>query len=363
MEPKIPKIEWHAQQSKLLQKWAEVASSYRWMHNQAYMIYKKKNMWFMLPLIVMSTVTGTANFAQATFPVGIRPYVPQMIGAINLFSAIMTTIYQFLKISEFMESHRISSISYGKLARNLTVELNLPVKDRNSGGAECIKISRTEIDRLIEQCPAIPKKVLVLYEKQFAGKGLSEPEIVIINKVDIYTDQENKVATTVAEAGMKMKSLIKKSNNDFPRDMLNKELNSLPKLVSLLKNKNLATVIQIDPEPVKPVPEPVKPVPEPVKFEILPEIIPELLPEPINFLPEIIPEIVNFIPEPVNFIPEIVNFIPEPESEILIINDTVDEIVDTLIENTIKSEAAVVIENDLDLLRSSKLVSSKKESI
>ena len=355
MEPKIPKIEWHPQQAKILQKWSEVASSYRWMHNQAYMIYKKKNMWFMLPLIVMSTVTGTANFAQATFPVGIRPYVPQMIGAINLFSAIMTTIYQFLKISEFMESHRISSISYGKLARNLTVELNLPVKDRNSGGAECIKISRTEIDRLIEQCPAIPKKVLVLYEKQFAGKGLSEPEIVIINKVDIYTDQENKVATTVAEAGMKMKSLIKKSNNDFPRDMLNKELNSLPKLVSLLKNKNLATVIQIDPEPVKPVPEP-------VKFEILPEILPEIIPE---LLPEpahgIIPELVNFIPEPINFLPDLVNFIPEPESEILIINDTVDEIVDILVENTIKSEAAVVIENDLELLRSSKLVSSKKE--
>ena len=133
----LPK-EWHPQQSKLLKSWGEVASSYRWMHNQAYMIYKKKNLRFMLPLIVMSTVAGTANFAQATFPDVIRPYVPQIIGAMNLISAIMTTIYQFLKISEFMESHRISSINYGKLARTITVELSLPVKDRNSGGAECV---------------------------------------------------------------------------------------------------------------------------------------------------------------------------------------------------------------------------------
>ena len=117
-EIKKPNI-WHKQQAKLLQNWAEVASSYRWMHNQAYMIYKRKNMWFMLPLIIMSTVTGTANFAQSTFPPVIRPYVPQIIGAINLISAIMTTIYQFLKISEFMESHRISSINYGKLARTI----------------------------------------------------------------------------------------------------------------------------------------------------------------------------------------------------------------------------------------------------
>ena len=123
--------EWHPQQSKLLKGWAEVASSYRWMHNQSYMIYKNKNLWFMLPLIVMSTVTGTANFAQSTFPSNIRPFVPQIIGAINLFAAIMTTIYQFLKISEFMESHRISSINYGKLARTITIELNLPTKIKN----------------------------------------------------------------------------------------------------------------------------------------------------------------------------------------------------------------------------------------
>jgi len=178
-DPKKPK-EWHPQQSKLLQSWAEIASSYRWMHNQAYMIYKKKNLNFMLPLIIMSTVTGTANFAQSTFPSGIRPYVPQIIGSINLVSAIMTTIYQFLKISEFMESHRISSINYGKLARTITVELNLPVKDRNSGGAECVKVSRTEIDRLIEQSPAIPKSVLFGYEQKFAG-GKLETGIKISN--------------------------------------------------------------------------------------------------------------------------------------------------------------------------------------
>ena len=35
--------EWHPQQSKLLKGLAEVASSYRWMHNQSYMIYKKLN--------------------------------------------------------------------------------------------------------------------------------------------------------------------------------------------------------------------------------------------------------------------------------------------------------------------------------
>jgi len=243
--------DWHPQQAKLLKGWAEIASSYRWMHNQAYMIYRKKNLWFMIPLIVMSTVTGTANFAQSTFPEAIKPYVPQMIGAINLISAILTTIYQFLKISEFMESHRISSINYGKLARTITVELSLPVKDRNSGGAECVKISRTEIDRLIEQSPAIPKDILYRYERQFAGRGLSEPEIVVINKVDIYEDKENKVAATVADAGIKFKSIVQQmkkplfniKTSDSPtekrKEIINQELDVL-RNVKAVSNVNTA---------------------------------------------------------------------------------------------------------------------------
>jgi hypothetical protein len=219
---------WHPQQSKLLKSWAEVSSSYRWMHNQAYMSYRKKNLLFMIPLIIMSTVTGTANFAQNTFPEVIRPNVPQIIGAINLISAILTTIYQFLKISEFMESHRISSINYGKLARTITVELNLPVRDRSTGGAECVKTSRTEIDRLIEQSPSIPKHILVTYENNFAGQGLSEPEIVVINKVDIFEDVDNATAVTVADAALKLKNLTKKPftilSNASPTTKKNEEV-------------------------------------------------------------------------------------------------------------------------------------------
>ena len=201
---------WHNQQAKILKDWAEIASSYRWMHYQAYMRYRISNMWYMIPLIIMSTLTGTANIAQNSFPPSIRSSGPLIIGAINLFSAILTTIYQFLKISEYMESHRISSISYGKLARTITVELNIPVKDRETGGAETVKRIRGEIDRLIEQSPTIPNHVLLDYELRFNNKGLCEPEIIVINKVDIYDDPESRTTNVLAEAGMKLKSLLKK---------------------------------------------------------------------------------------------------------------------------------------------------------
>lgn len=140
----------------------------------------------------MSTVTGTANFAQGTFPKSFN-YVPEIIGGINLIAAVLTTLYQFLKISELMESHRLTSINFGKFSRNLRVELTLPDKDRSSGGKDLIKLSRNEIDRLIEQSPTIPRHILASYEKRFEKLNLAKPEIVIINKVETYRNIQNRI--------------------------------------------------------------------------------------------------------------------------------------------------------------------------
>jgi G3E family GTPase len=252
-----------------------------------------------------------------------------------------------------MESHRISSINYGKLARTITVELNLPVKDRNSGGAECVKVSRTEIDRLIEQSPAIPKSVLFSYESKFAGKGLAEPEIVVINKVDIYEDRENKVAITVAEAGLKLKDALNKAkkplfqikSSESPtaerKENLNKELKSLPKLVSTVNTKVLSNVFSR-----------LSPKRDPPKLPVFEEIIPEVHQvHEVHEVHEEHEEHEETEPVVINMESEIV-----PES-ITPVGETVGEIVDTLVEDTIKSSGT--ISDDLEELRSKGLVSKR----
>ena len=207
---------WHSQQTLLLQQWAEISSSYRWLHDQSYSVYRKKNLNFMIPIIVISTVTGTASFSLGSFPSNVAPYIPPIIGFFNLIAGLMTTVYQFLKISEYMESHRQTSISYGKLSRNITVELNLPVADRSSSGVEFVKLCRNEIDRLIEQSPLIPKKILNIYEVKFKDSNLIQPEILSINKVKIFEDTENKIGNIVANAGSKFSEILKMNRLKTP---------------------------------------------------------------------------------------------------------------------------------------------------
>jgi hypothetical protein len=182
-KPEAPK-KWHTQQEKVLKEWGEAAACYRYMNYQAFLMFQKLNMRFTLPVIVLSTITGTANFAQEQFPISIRSSVPSIIGGLNLIAGIIATIMQFLKINELMESHRSASQMYGKLSRKIRLELNLPLVNRTLDGADMVQDCHQEMDRLIEQSPPIPKSVLVAFDKEFPDdKIFTKPEILHVHPI------------------------------------------------------------------------------------------------------------------------------------------------------------------------------------
>ena len=94
------KIVWNDQHEIILRQWGEACACYRFMHHRSYLLYKDLSMKFTLPVIVLSTITGTANFAQSTLPPSIQPVAPSVIGGLNLIAGLIATIMQFLKINE-----------------------------------------------------------------------------------------------------------------------------------------------------------------------------------------------------------------------------------------------------------------------
>jgi predicted DNA-binding protein YlxM (UPF0122 family) len=161
--------EWKREHEIILVEWADKAMCYRWLHTRSHQAYSKTNAWFTIPVIIMSTLTGTANFAQDRFSEDIKPYAQMTIGAVNIFAGILTTIAQFLKIGELNEAHRVSSISWDKFYRNIKVEL---AKSRNerTNVAHMIKLCKEEFDRLMETSPSINEKVIKLFNQTFPTK-------------------------------------------------------------------------------------------------------------------------------------------------------------------------------------------------
>ena len=171
MHPPIPWTEAH---ENILVEWADKAMCYRWLHTKAHAQYSNANTMFTIPVIIMSTVTGTANFAQDKFPEGIKEYATMGIGAINIFAGILTTIAQFLKISELNEAHRVAGIAWDKFYRNIKVELAKTPSERIPV-IQMLKIAKEEFDRMMETSPAIPEQVTALFESTFTeGQKLGE---------------------------------------------------------------------------------------------------------------------------------------------------------------------------------------------
>jgi hypothetical protein len=175
---------WNEQHENILRQWGESAGCYRYMHHRAFIMYKKLSMRFTLPVIVLSTLTGTANFAQEQFPESIRSMVPSVIGGLNLIAGLVATIMQFLKINELMENHKAAALSYGLLSRNVRLTLSLAREERNQDGLDFVNNCKTEYDRLIEQSPSVPSTILLDFEKEYPLDSVfTKPEILDVRAI------------------------------------------------------------------------------------------------------------------------------------------------------------------------------------
>ena len=174
---KTTRAYWKEEEELIIQQWSDKAKCYQWMHSKCHDIYYSKNAWYTIPVIIISTITGTANFAQDRFSEEMKQYVVMGIGTLSIMAGIITTIHQFLKIAELNEGHRVASISWCKFHNNLqTLVLRHPL-DRMPPD-DAINLYKEEYDRLLEISPNISKNILKLFNTTFKkNEDLSKPEI------------------------------------------------------------------------------------------------------------------------------------------------------------------------------------------
>jgi len=167
--PMDDKIVWSPDNETILVEWCDIAQCYKWLNFRSHTKLASQQAWFTIPAIILSTITGTASFAQETFPPNIKDYAPAIIGSINILVGILTTIQQYLKVSEKNEAHRVSAIAWDKFARNVRIELAKKPEERDKAG-HFIKACRLEFDRLMETSPSIENHVVNEFKHKFKNK-------------------------------------------------------------------------------------------------------------------------------------------------------------------------------------------------
>ena len=169
---------WSSETESLLAEWSEKASCYRWLHGRCEKKYKTRYYMFSIPVIILSTLTGAANVGMDSFVNDDNKSIASaIVGGVNIFAGILSTLQNFLKVAELMESHRSSCVSWSKLGRNISIELALDKDKHRSKCSDFLAICRAEYDRLIEQSPMVDDDVISHFKKKFKKYKISKPAI------------------------------------------------------------------------------------------------------------------------------------------------------------------------------------------
>ena len=120
-----------------------------------------------IPIIVLSTLTGTANFADSYVPVGFKQGFSACVGGLNIFCGILGTLMSFLKYAEIYEAHRIAALAWSSLGRSIQIELALK-DERRKNCRDFLKVSRSQYDSLLESSPTLDQDVIATFNKKFA---------------------------------------------------------------------------------------------------------------------------------------------------------------------------------------------------
>lgn len=218
---------WMEEDELVLKQWADISQCYKWMHSKAYNKYYKIFLSMTIPVIIISTLTGTANFAQEQLPIEYRNYFLMGVGAFNILVGIISTIMQFIKVGELKESHSVSSKNWDKFCRNLQLELVKNPNDR-SDKKTMMEMAKKEFDRLIESSPDIPSNIVKLFTIQFQNhKDLFKPDICDnLIPTPIYKRKEiiKDVVPLLRDPKNDIKEKFKEKNGRYPTD---EELNEI----------------------------------------------------------------------------------------------------------------------------------------
>jgi hypothetical protein len=170
-------ISWNDSLENLVAQESERCGGLSWLHTESERYFSLRNNWVAIPVIVLSTVNGFLSGSSSTL--FNNPVTSSIgVGLVSLFTGILSTLGSYFAWAKRTEAHRISGIQYQKLSRSLAIELSLPKSER-IGAKDILKVTKEQIERLMEISPAIPVAVVELYKKTFPDREeIAQPEVI-----------------------------------------------------------------------------------------------------------------------------------------------------------------------------------------
>jgi hypothetical protein len=201
---------WTYEQEKLLAEWADIAMCYRWLHDRAEKYYKHLNYLITIPVIILSTLTGTASVGLSSV-VGdnltAQKYAQLGIGGVSIITGILSTLGNYLRFAQLQEGNRNAALNWSKFHRMIRSELSLH-PDRRQDCQDFLKHCRNDLDRMLENAPEIHVKAIDEFNSKIGSiKDIKLPNVIDnLEKTEIFSNDNLRLKQLALETALVINS-------------------------------------------------------------------------------------------------------------------------------------------------------------
>lgn len=184
----LVKVEWSSQLEDILAQEGERCRGLAWLHTRAEIMTSKFNTYIQVPVIVLSTLAGTASVgSSALFGPANAQTSSIAVGLVSITVGIMNTLGGFFAFAKRSESHRIAHLNYSKMSSKITIELSLP-RDERTPAEILLAHVRETMERMAETTPNCPREIIDEFNKKFKDTtDVALPvEVNGLHKIQVY---------------------------------------------------------------------------------------------------------------------------------------------------------------------------------
>ena len=201
---------------EILRNLSEKAQIWRLLHMRNHDIFKRKYYWLIIPVTILSSLTGAANLALGSVASGNETVVNLVIGALGIIISIISTLNNIFSFQRRKDEHFRSAKDWYRVQRMIDVELSLQRTKRNNVSI-FFHLVLQEIERIHEFHPNIRDDVVKKFMKSYKNKKLTIdiPEILTIRKTLIFKDDINNQLLVEPQHVNKNNNIVNSSVNNI----------------------------------------------------------------------------------------------------------------------------------------------------
>lgn len=199
-------IHWSQPLEELVASEGEKARGLAWINQKAETYYAHRANAIAIPVIILSTLAGTASVGSSSLFQGDTQISSVVIGLVSIGVGILNTISSYFSWARKAEAHRIAYLQYSKLFSIIRVEMSLPRSERQNAD-QLLQSIRQQMERLAETTPSPPPTILDEFNKHFKDedKTISRPvEVNGLQKITIFRTPS--VPTKLEEVKIELKT-------------------------------------------------------------------------------------------------------------------------------------------------------------